>query len=254
MAETRQALKIIKKKWLQIKASKFFDNELLGDCYLASPDLLMGRTVAANLANLTGDIRQQSVTLKFIVTSLDGEAGIADVIGYQMASSAIRRIVRRGSDRLDESFVCETSDGRKVRIKPMAITKTITNSAVHRSIRKALINSLVHVVKKHTFDSLINEIITSKLQMAVKADLKKIYPLKAVEINSLWLLAHEQIGQLPIAHSARSGIEPAAAGTEVKSEAEISAETEQPVEEAVHAKEVKSGSEEPALAADAEAV
>ena len=191
MGETKQALKIIKKKWLQIRASKFFDNELLGDCYVASPDLLMGRTVAANLANLTGDIRQQSVTLKFIVTSMEGEAGIADVIGYQMASSAIRRVVRRGSDRLDESFVCETSDGKKVRIKPMAITKTTTNSAVHRSIRKMLTNSLVQIVKKHTFDSLINEIITSKLQMAAKADLKKIYPLKAVEITSLWLLAHE---------------------------------------------------------------
>lgn len=238
MAENKQALKIIKKKWLQIKASKFFDNELLGDCYLASPDLLMGRTVSANLANLTGDIRQQSVTLKFIVTSMEGEAGIADVIGYQMASSAIRRIVRRGSDRLDESFICETSDSRKVRIKPMAITKTITNSAVHRSIRKALINSMVHIVKKHTFDSLINEIITSKLQMAVKADLKKIYPLKAVEITSLWLLAHEPA---------------AAAGVEVKSGADVSAEAEKPAEEAVQAKEDQSGSEQPAVAEDAEA-
>ncbi len=232
MGETKQALKIIKKKWLQIRASKFFDNELLGDCYVASPDLLMGRTVAANLANLTGDIRQQSVTLKFIVTSMEGEAGIADVIGYQMASSAIRRVVRRGSDRLDESFVCETSDGKKVRIKPMAITKTITNSAVHRSIRKMLINSLVQIVKKHTFDSLINEIITSKLQMAAKADLKKIYPLKAVEITSLWLLAHEPA---------------AAAEGEVKSAAEISAETEEPAEGAVMVKEDKN-----ALAADAE--
>ncbi len=191
MGEPKQVLKVIKKKWLQIRASKFFDSELLGECYVASPELLVGRTVAANLANLTGDIRQQSVTLKFIVNSMEGETGIADVIGYQMAASAIRRIVRRGSDRLDESFVCETSDGKKVRIKPMAITKTITNSAVHRSVRKMLINSLVQAVKKHTFDSLINEIITSKLQMAVKADLKKVYPLKAVEITSLWLLAHE---------------------------------------------------------------
>ena len=188
MAQSKQALKIIKKKWLTIRASKFFDSELLGECYVASPDLLMGRTVAANLANLTGDIRQQSVTLKFIVNSVDGEFGVADVIGYETASSAIRRVVRRGSDRLDESFVCETSNGQKVRIKPMIITKTITNSAVHRSLRKALVSTVVKLVRKHTFESLINEMITSKLQMAVKTDLKKIYPLKSVEITSLWLL------------------------------------------------------------------
>src|SRR3989338_8547941 len=162
MAEAKQ-VKIIRKKWLPIKASKFFDSEMLGESYVVGSDQLMGRTVSANLANLTGDIRQQSVTLKFVVTSLDGEAGVADVVGYQMAASAIRRIVRRGSDRLDESFVCETSDGKKVRIKPMAITKTITNRAVHRSLRKMLVDSLVKIVKKHTFDSLINELITSKL-------------------------------------------------------------------------------------------
>ena len=81
MGEPKQALKIIKKKWLPIRASKFFDSELLGDCYVVSSDLLMGRTVAANLANLTGDIRQQSVTLKFVVTYMDGEAGVADVVG-----------------------------------------------------------------------------------------------------------------------------------------------------------------------------
>lgn len=239
MGEPKQALKIIKKKWLPIRASKFFDNELLGDCYLASPDLLMGRTVSANLANLTGDIRQQSVTLKFIVTSMDGEAGVADVIGYQMASSAIRRIVRRGSDRLDESFACETSDGRKVRIKPMAITKTITNSAVHRSLRKMLVGSLVKIVKKHTFDSLINELITSKLQIAVKAELKKVYPLKAVEITSLWLLGHEKEAE-------------AGEGEEAKTAADVNAETQEPGEVAASAKEEKGASEETAMAADAE--
>lgn len=239
MGEPKQALKIIKKKWLPIRASKFFDSDLLGDCYVVSPDLLMGRTVAANLANLTGDIRQQSVTLKFIVTSMDGEAGVADVIGYQMASSAIRRIVRRGSDRLDESFVCETSDGKKVRIKPMAITKTITNSAVHRSLRKMLVGSLVKIVKKHTFDSLINEVITSKLQMEAKAELKKVYPLKAVEVTSLWLLRYEK--------EAAAG-----EGEGAKTAAEVNAETQEPAERAVSVKEDKSTGEEAALAAGAE--
>ncbi|MBI2144866.1 hypothetical protein HYU18_00930 [Candidatus Woesearchaeota archaeon] len=185
MAEAK--LKIIKKKWLPIKASKFFDSEPLGECYVTGSDKLVGRTVTANLANLTGDIRQQSVTLKFVINSLDGESGVADVKGYEMAPPAIRRIVRRGSDRLDESFSCTTSDGQKVVVKPMVITKTTSNSAVHHSIRKLMVGSVVKYVSKHTFESLINEVITSKLQMAVKTDLKKVYPVKAVEIKSLEL-------------------------------------------------------------------
>ncbi len=205
MAEAKQ-IKIIRKKWLPIKASKFFDSELLGESYVVGADQLMGRTVAANLANLTGDIRQQSVTLSFIVTSLDGEAGVADVIGYSMASSAIRRIVRRGSDRLDESLVCDTSDAKKVRIKPMIITKSVTNSGVHHLLRKMLVSSIVKMVKQHTFESLINEIITAKLQVALKGELKKVYPLKAVEISALKLL-HEgkEGGEEPEAAEAGQG-------------------------------------------------
>ena len=185
----------MKKKWLPIRASKFFDSEMLGECYVTGPEQLIGRTVSANLANLTGDVRQQSVTLRFIVRSLEAEGGVADVVGYEMASSAIRRIVRRGSDRIDESFLCETSDGSKVRIKPMLITKAVTNGAVHQALRKALISNVATQLKKYSFNELINEIITSKFQTAVKSDLKTIYPLKAVELTSLWLLHGAETGQ-----------------------------------------------------------
>ena len=198
-------VKIIRKKWLPIKATKFFDSEPLGECYVTDAEKLIGRTVTANLANLTGDIRQQAVTLRFIVNTLEGESGIADAIGYEMAPSAIRRIVRRGSDRLDESFTCETSDGQKVLIKPMIITKTITNSAVHSSLRKMLVGSVIKHVKKHTFDSLINEIITSKAQMAIKAELKKVYPLKAVEIKTLRLASSERkVTESPVEQATES--------------------------------------------------
>ena len=80
----------------------------------------------------------------------------------------------------------------------MLITKAITNSAVHRLLRKVLISNIVKLVKKQTFESLINEVIASKLQMAVKAELKAIYPLKAVEITALKLLLGEEKAEAPI--------------------------------------------------------
>jgi small subunit ribosomal protein S3Ae len=186
MSEGRKsATKIVKKEWLSIKASKFFNNEMLGECYVTGPDDLIGRSISVNLANITGDIRQQSITLKFIINSVDEGAGIADVKGYEMAPASIKRVVRRGSNRLDESIVCKTSDDKSVKIKPMIVTRTLTKSAVHRALRKALIASVASQVKKHTFESLINEILTSKIQIGVKSDLKKIYPLKSVEIRVL---------------------------------------------------------------------
>ena len=68
---------------------------------------------------------------------------------------------------------------------------------MHHLLRRALISTIVKMVKQHTFESLVNEIITSKLQMAVKSELKKIYPLKAVEISALHLLREQDKGSAP---------------------------------------------------------
>lgn len=184
-AQQRIKGKPIKKSWYTIKATPAFDSSFLGESYVAESSMLVGRHLTLNLANLTGDIKQQGISLKFVISSINDGAGIADVIGYEASPSQLRRLVRRGVDRLDDSIKCEVSDGKSVTVKPFAVTRTSTSKRKLSLMRAFLRDAITNEVKKHTFDELVKMVISNKLQTLLKAGVKKIYPLKALEIRRL---------------------------------------------------------------------
>ncbi len=184
MADQKQALKVVKKKWFPIVASKSFDEAFIGESLVASISVLEGRIVTVNLASLTDDIRQQHINLKFKVVSSNSEKAFGELIGFDVMPTAIKRLVRRGTDRIDASFVCETSDGKMVRIKPFLLTKSYSKGMIKKSLRKSLIDLVAAEVKKGTFDDLVKMLIGNKLQTSVKSALKKVYPIKSCEIKA----------------------------------------------------------------------
>jgi len=103
----KQALKVIKKKWFPIHASKTFDETLIGESLVASPSELEGRIITINLATLSDDLKQQHINLKFKVVSSDTEKASAELVGVEVMPAAIKRLVRRSTTRIDESFICE---------------------------------------------------------------------------------------------------------------------------------------------------
>src|SRR3989338_9173251 len=150
--QEKSAVKAVKKKWYRLLAPKIFGGEVLGESLVAEPGLLSGRVVEANLMNLTGDIKQQTVSLKFRVCSVSNEEAATELISYEVAPVAVKRFVRRAVNRIDESFMVRTSDSRIFRIKPFVLTRTETKGSVRKAIRRALISSIMDEVRKFTFD------------------------------------------------------------------------------------------------------
>src|SRR3989338_386771 len=188
MAKEKAALKggkVISKSWYPIIATKEFDSKFLGESYVADSSLLLDTGFSINLANLTGDVRQQGVSLHFRVAEVEDNTGVAKVVGYEAAGSQLKRLVRRGVERLDDTFDCRTSEGTAVRIKPFAVTKNPTSKSRLTAVRKTLRETLEKETAKISFDSLIKAVISNELQTTLKNAAKKIIPLKALEIRML---------------------------------------------------------------------
>ena len=180
--------KILKKEWHPIKSTKSFNSTPLGEGYVNSPDQLLDRQLTVNLANLTGDMRQQGTSLKFKISEVDDGVGIAGIVGYEASSSQLRRFVRKGVDRLDDSVECRTGDNFSVRVKPFAITKTSTSKYKIRLMRNFLRQELIREIRKQNYDSLIRSIIANKLQSDLKSKVKGIFPLRTLAIRKLELV------------------------------------------------------------------
>ncbi len=184
MADQKQSLKVVKKKWYPIYATENFDKALIGECLVVEPSQLVGRIVSVNLMTLTDDIKQQNIYLKFKVISNESDSATAQITGFEVIPAALRRLVRRGCNRLDASFICETSDGHKIRIKPFLVTKSAAKGTILHKLRDAIVRHIAAEVKKYPFDELVKLMITNKIQTGAKAALKKIYPVRSCEIKA----------------------------------------------------------------------
>ena len=176
--------KVRKKKWLKIIAPRAFNNMVLGESYVYDAKQLMGKSLKVNMMTLSRDPKQQHLNILFKVTKLDGDTGLAEVKGFVIVPSFLKRIVRRGKNRLDMSFKCKIKD-KVIRIKPILLTRSQTHSSVLKDLRKTAIEIIAKAFANYKFDDLVMDLLAYKVQRKIKSDLCKIYPLKSCDIRSI---------------------------------------------------------------------
>ena len=184
-----EKIKIKKKKWVEIIAPKIFKETSLGEISLVEANLAVGRTIKANLMGLTGNFKSQNTEIGLKIVSIqDGKAN-TEMISYTLVPSSIRRLVRRGKEKIDYTFSCSTSDGKKVKIKVFLITRFAVKKSVLTALRKSTEQILVEELKKIKFDNFIDGLVSKKITRELSKLLAKIYPLKICEIREVKVLS-----------------------------------------------------------------
>lgn len=192
MAVKQRSSKLRKKKWVNVLAPKMFGEQPLGESYVYETESLVGRFINFNLMTLTNDFKKQNIYIKFQIKSLQGSNAVTEIVGYRLIPSAIKRMIRRDSKKIEESFIAETQDKVKVQIKSIIITRMKVKSSVSKAIRAELKESVARYLKKTNFERLVSEIISNKLQSTINSRLSKLYPLRFT-ITSVKKLSGEAV-------------------------------------------------------------
>ncbi|MBT4577046.1 hypothetical protein HOM13_00110 [Candidatus Woesearchaeota archaeon] len=177
-----------KKKWFSILAPKEFNNRVIGETFANEPGEMVGRALNVNLMNLLNDYKRQGVNLKFKIRSVNDDNAVCQTVGYSLLKSHSRRAVRKGTDKMDDSFVTETKDGQKMRIKPMIITRHRVSISVVSDIRRKASVYLQEKIKELDSVDVFESVIQTKLQRELRGSLLKTCPIGACEIRSLELI------------------------------------------------------------------
>jgi len=192
MKPKKSATRVRRKTWYTIIAPKLFNNQVLGESCVFDQRQLLGRKLRVNLMSLSGDPKKQNINIDFKITDLQGNKVKAEIVGYSMIASSIKRYVRRGATRIDETLICETSDNKKLKIKLFLLTRVHVKSSREKQLRKLLIESIVASVKKYTYEKFFDAIITYKLQRSVRQTLNKISPLRVCEVRSVTIASEKE--------------------------------------------------------------
>ncbi len=194
MAKPVAKAQVVRKQWIPILAPKLFNDAWIGESLLTDPQLAIGRFVTVSMTTLTNDIQKQHINLSFRINGFQKDVLTTELIGYHFSPSSARRFVRRARSKLDDSFLVTTQDGKKMRIKPMLVTRSKTQGGVQAALRKATRDFFTIQLSKMKLEQFWGEIIGHNLQKSLSDSLKKIYPVAAAELRWV-LIAGEGIAQ-----------------------------------------------------------
>ncbi|MEM4337075.1 MAG: hypothetical protein QXG86_03655, partial [Candidatus Woesearchaeota archaeon] len=176
------------KRWYPIVAPSFLKKSFIGETPSISSEKVIGRCAEISLAAVTGEIKKQHINVTFRVVGFEGNNAITDIKKIEISPAYIKRNVRKGKTRVDDSFVLKTADNKEVRIKPFIISKDRINNTKQTLLRKLTKTELKEYVTKTSYEQLLEDILSYKLQKLVINILKKVCPIKTFEIRVIELI------------------------------------------------------------------
>jgi len=147
--------------------------------------------------DLTNILKGKAVELKLMVI-LDKKELAATPKEIKIFSSYLRRAARKGTDYAEDSFFAQCSDHR-VKVKPFMVTRKRVPEKTLKGLRQTAKKEITEYFKEKTFEKIVSDIISNKIQKELGIKLKKVYPLSAFEIKFLGindLKEYEKIEQL----------------------------------------------------------
>lgn len=182
---------IVKKKyWYQILAPKLLGGEVIGEALGSAPEEMVGRTVNVNLATITNEPQTQHITLKFRITGTANNNLETALIEYKIMPSALKKLMRKEREKIEDSFSAKTADGKDLRIKTVMITRHKAQNSVLAALQKqgrAFVNK---TLAKLSYDDFLQQLARHAFQKAMSQELRKTYPLAYSEVK--WMILQEK--------------------------------------------------------------
>ena len=135
------------------------------------------------LYDLTRILKGKGAIIRFKL-KVEGDQGITTANKFVLMPYHLKRIVRKGTDYVEESFTAKCKDS-EIRIKPLLVTRRKVSREVKKALREKTKEEIMLWLEKRTSQELFEDILKNKIQKELSLKLKKVYPLSVCEIKAL---------------------------------------------------------------------
>ncbi|RLF05979.1 MAG: 30S ribosomal protein S3ae [Thermoprotei archaeon] len=178
------------KKWFVLLAPSAFGFAELGAAPANDEKSMLGRTIEISFYDITKDISQLPIKLKFQVVKVEGHVAYTQLKQMELTRDYIRSLVRRGTSRIDAIRDVETKDGVRLRVMCMAVTQNRVKTSQKRAIRKIMFEIIDERASELTFDEFVQEAVLGRIAAEIEMRAKKIYPLRKAEVRKIKVLTN----------------------------------------------------------------
>jgi small subunit ribosomal protein S3Ae len=176
------------KEWYDIIAPPMFGEAKIGETPTLDMHQLSGRMLETTLGDLIDDFSKSHIKLYFQVKGVEGNRAMTRFIGHDMARDYVRSQIRRRATKVDVIFDVTTQDGYKLRVNSMVTSIRRTQSSQIEAIRSGMREVVERRAMERTFDQFVQEVVLGKLSADIYKVVKKICPVKRVEVRKTKVL------------------------------------------------------------------
>ena len=173
------------KTWYTIFAPTYFEGKEIGVTPASEPELLVGRRLTIPVTELIGDMEKYYMKITFRIVRVNGDKAFTDFDGFECMRDYIARMVVRRVRRIDVIQDEVSKDGKKLRIKTIAIISRKANRSIEKRIRKRIEEMVREAVSASSMDEFIKKVISGELKKKIFEEIMKIYPPRHFEFRKI---------------------------------------------------------------------
>ncbi len=177
------------KGWYDVVAPAMFGGQKIGETPALDARQLQGRVLESTLGDLIDDFSKSHIKLYFQVKGIEGNRAQTRFIGHDVARDYVRSQVRRRVSKIEGTWTVSTGDNYKLRVNAMATTLKRIQSSQIEAIRAGMREVIEALAHERTFDQFVQEVVLGKLSADIHKVIKKICPIRRVEVQKTKLLS-----------------------------------------------------------------
>ena len=147
---------------------------------------LDGRIISYDLTRI---LKGKSAVFQVLV-KFEGKKLVAFPRQIRVLPYFIRRMVRKGTNYVEDSFSAEAKDAI-VQVKPFLVTRRKVPRSIRGMLRNKAREEIANYLKDKNVEAVFEDIIRNDIQKNLSLTLKKIYPLSLCEIRVLKVLKNK---------------------------------------------------------------
>ncbi|MCD6575894.1 MAG: hypothetical protein J7K73_01910 [Nanoarchaeota archaeon] len=180
------------KIWFKVHAPKIFNENEIGETLGKDEQSIIGRTIKVPFSEISGDITKHNIVIKLKITKVTGEHAYTTIASYELSKPFLQRMIRRRTTKIEVVKDLRLKDGKKYRIKVVAVTLHRTSSSQQSALVKAIEKEIENSIPSQDIESLIASLSIGKLQREMQKKISKVYPLRFFDVRKVELLKEKK--------------------------------------------------------------
>lgn len=177
------------KEWYSIIAPKIFGEKEVGKTMTADSENLMNRKIILNMIELVENSDKFFMKVSLKVKRIEDKNAFTEFDGTEYMRDYISRMILRRIRRVDVIEDLKTKDGFGLRVKALVIISRRVKSTIQTSIRSDVKELIKKEVESSTLGEFIEGIISDEIKHKILGQIRKIYPVRNLEIRKTQLLS-----------------------------------------------------------------